>query len=76
MTWLSSGDAALAFADDLAVARELLAGFDDELGDRYRALIDSHPDACHRTCRPGHLTGPALSPTSPEPVRCPGPQVL
>ncbi|MDE0117473.1 MAG: NUDIX hydrolase [bacterium] len=60
MTWLSSGDAALAFADDLAVARELLAGFDDELGDRYRALIDSHPDACHRTCRPGHLTGSAL----------------
>ncbi len=60
MTWLSNGDAALAFADDLAVARELLAGFDDDLGDRYRALIDDHPDACVRTCRPGHLTGSAL----------------
>ena len=60
MTWLSTGDAALAFADDLAVAREQLAEFDDELGDRYRALIDGHPDACVRTCRPGHLTGSAL----------------
>lgn len=60
MSWLSSGDAALAFADDLAVAREALAEFDNELGDRYRALIDSHPDACVRTCRPGHLTGSAL----------------
>lgn len=60
MTWLSSGDAELASTEDLAVARELLAGFDDDLGDRYRALIDGHPDACHRTCRPGHLTGSAL----------------
>ncbi|WP_419848429.1 NUDIX hydrolase [Candidatus Poriferisocius sp.] len=60
MSWLSSGDAALAFADDLAVAREALAEFDNELGDRYRALIDGHPDACVRTCRPGHLTGSAL----------------
>lgn len=60
MTWLSNGDAALAFADDLAVAREALSEFDDELGDRYRALIDGHPDACVRTCRPGHLTGSAL----------------
>lgn len=57
---MSSGDAALAFADDLAVARELLAEFADDLGDRYRALIDGHPDACLRTCRPGHLTGSAL----------------
>lgn len=60
MSWLSNGDAALAFADDLAVAREALAEFDNELGDRYRALIDGHPDACVRTCRPGHLTGSAL----------------
>lgn len=60
MTWSSSGDTALAFADDLAVARELLAGFDDDLGDHYRALIDGHPDAGLRTCRPGHLTGSAL----------------
>lgn len=60
MSWLSSGDTALAFAEDLAVARELLAEFDDDLGDRYRALIDAHTDACVRTCRPGHLTGSAL----------------
>ena len=60
MSWLSNGDAALAFADDLAVAREALAEFDNELGDRYRALIDGHPDACVRTCRPAHLTGSAL----------------
>ena len=60
MTWLSSGHAALASTGDLAVARELLAEFDDELGDRYRALIDGYPDACLRTCRPGHLTGSAL----------------
>ena len=60
MTWLSNGDAALASTEDMAAARQLLAGFDDGLGDRYRALIDSHPDACLRTCRPGHLTGSAL----------------
>lgn len=57
---MSSGDAALAFTDDLATARGLLSGFDDELGDRYRALIDGHHDVCLRTCRPGHLTGSAL----------------
>lgn len=60
MTWLSNGDAALASTEDMAVARQLLAGFDDGLGDRYRVLIDSHPNACLRTCRPGHLTGSAL----------------
>ena len=60
MTWLSNGHPTLVSTDDLAVARELLAGFDDELGDRYRALIDAHPDASLRTCRPGHLTGSAL----------------
>ncbi len=60
MTWSSSEDAELASSKDLAVARELLARFDDDLGDRYRSLIDSHPDASLRTCRPGHLTGSAL----------------
>lgn len=59
-TWLGEGHALLASTDDLAVAREMLAGFDDDLGDRYRALIDEHPDAAVRTCRPGHLTGSAL----------------
>ncbi|WP_420436161.1 NUDIX hydrolase [Candidatus Poriferisocius sp.] len=57
---MSSEDAELASSKDLAVARELLARFHDDLGDRYRTLIDSYPDACQRTCRPGHLTGSAL----------------
>ncbi len=60
MTWLGYGHPLLESTEDLAEARELLAGFDDDLGDRYRALIDDHPDASLRTCRPGHLTGSAL----------------
>ncbi|MCY3578766.1 MAG: NUDIX hydrolase [bacterium] len=60
MTWLNNGDRELASSEDLTVARELLVGFDDDLGDRYRALIDAHSDVCLRTCRPGHLTGSAL----------------
>ena len=60
MTWLGDGHPLLDSTEDLAVARELLAGFDDDLSDRYRALIDDHPDAGLRTCRPGHLTGSAL----------------
>lgn len=60
MNWLTTGDAGLASSEDLTVARELLAWFDDDLADRYRALIDGHTDACLRTCRPGHLTGSAL----------------
>lgn len=59
-TWLGEGHDLLASTNDRAVARELLAGFDDDQGDRYRALIDGHPDATVRTCRPGHLTGSAL----------------
>ena len=60
LTWQGEGHALLASTENLAVARELLAGFGDDLGDRYRALIDGHPDASLRTCRPGHLTGSAL----------------
>ena len=60
LTWLSEGHTLLASTDHLAVARDMLAGFDGDLGDRYRALIDAHPDATVRTCRPGHLTGSAL----------------
>ena len=60
LIWLGQGHTLLASTEDLAVARELLVGFDDDLGDRYRALIDGHPDATLRTCRPGHLTGSAL----------------
>ena len=59
-SWLGGGHASLASTGDLAAARGLLAGFEDPLGDRYRTLIDSHPDAGLRTCRPGHLTGSAL----------------
>jgi len=58
--WLGQGHDLLASSEDLAVARGMLAGFGDDLGDRYRALIDNHPDAAVRTCRPGHLTGSAL----------------
>ncbi len=59
-SWLGEGDARLVPATDLAAARGLLAVFQDAQGDRFRALIDSRPDACRRTCRPGHLTGSAL----------------
>ena len=59
-SWLGDGHASLASTGDLAAARGLLAGFEGPLGDRYRTLIDSHPDAGLRTCRPGHLTGSAL----------------
>ena len=58
--WLVAGDPRLRSREDLATTRALLGVFSDPLGDRYRALIDSHPDACLRTCRPGHLTGSAL----------------
>ncbi len=60
LTWLEEGHAQLVSTDDLAVAHELLAGFDDALCGRYRALIEGHSDAALRTCRPGHLTGSAL----------------
>ena len=60
LTWLDEGHILLAYTEDLAVAREHLAEFHNALGDRYRALIDAHPDACRRTCWPGHLTGSAL----------------
>ena len=60
LTWLGEGHALLTSTDDLVVAREQLAVFDDDRGDRYRALIDGRPDAAVRTCRPGHLTGSAL----------------
>jgi len=60
LVWLGEGHALLAPTEDVATARELLAAFDDVLGDRCRALIDCHRDATLRTCRPGHLTGSAL----------------
>jgi 8-oxo-dGTP pyrophosphatase MutT (NUDIX family) len=52
--------------DDLARAREALAAHraDDpgqgEVRERVLAFVDAHPDALHRSCGPGHLTGSAL----------------
>jgi 8-oxo-dGTP pyrophosphatase MutT (NUDIX family) len=53
-------------ASDLATARAAvvaaLPGEDSHEAARARilAFVDAHPDALHRTCREGHLTGSAL----------------
>lgn len=63
---LSGTDPSLASSPDLAVARALVEASDaadPEVGShRQRILefIDEHPDALHRSCGPGHLTGSAL----------------
>jgi 8-oxo-dGTP pyrophosphatase MutT (NUDIX family) len=60
-----SGDPRLAASDDLAVARSTIAAvdLDDAAVAAYRgrmlAFVDEHPDALHRTCTAGHLTGSA-----------------
>ena len=52
--------------DDLARARAVLVGYapvdDDQrrLLDEVVAFVDRHPDALHRGCAAGHLTGSAL----------------
>lgn len=55
---------ALAPSDDLQVARELVAGCEAPGASAARAevlaFVDAHPDALHRTCAPGHLTGSAF----------------
>jgi 8-oxo-dGTP pyrophosphatase MutT (NUDIX family) len=57
---------ALAPATDLAVARAMVAGArsGDAAHEAHRATIlaflDHHPDALHRSCTDGHLTGSAL----------------
>ncbi len=38
----------------------MLGGMDDPLVGRFLALMNAHPDALDRRCRPGHLTGSAL----------------
>ena len=60
------GDPALAWSDDLAVARAAVIGArpgpPDHEANRARilAFLDRHPDALHRSCTEGHLTGSAL----------------
>ena len=47
--------------DPLDRARgHVAAGPAGEARDRLLALLDGHPDALFRTCRPGHITGSAL----------------
>lgn len=64
--WLSLADPDLASSDDLAVARAIVDSSlpsDPEVHRHRRRMldfIDAHPDALHRTCLDGHLTGSAL----------------
>lgn len=63
---ISAPDPLLARSDDLASARATVAAVDVEHPDvqRHRAhildFVDAHPDALHRSCTEGHLTGSAL----------------
>ena len=63
---LDAGDQRLATTGDLAVARATIAAVDlpDDAvrphRDRMLAFVDAHPDALHRSCAEGHLTGSAL----------------
>jgi 8-oxo-dGTP pyrophosphatase MutT (NUDIX family) len=62
---LPTGHLALGASTDLAVARAAvvgaLAGPADHEANRARilAFVDAHPDALHRSCADGHLTGSA-----------------
>jgi 8-oxo-dGTP pyrophosphatase MutT (NUDIX family) len=51
-------------SDDLATARRHIAACDvpgaAAARDDVLRFVDAHPDALHRTCAPGHLTGSAL----------------
>lgn len=63
--FLAADDERLRGCDDLAVARDAVAGADvDPDAERHRRAIldfvDAHDDALHRSCRRGHLTGSAL----------------
>lgn len=59
-------DARLARSDDLALARsQLRAAIVDGAApsghrDEVVSFVAEHPDAAHRSCAPGHLTGSAL----------------
>lgn len=64
--FLSSDDPRLAPTASLAAARATIAAVDtgdlevEAHRDRTLAFVDAHPDALHRSCAPGHLTGSAL----------------
>lgn len=63
---LTPGHPRLASSPDLAVARRTIAAVDSDdpvvRANRSRMLtfVGAHPDALHRSCAPGHLTGSAL----------------
>jgi 8-oxo-dGTP pyrophosphatase MutT (NUDIX family) len=63
---IAAGHPALGASDDLSLARSIVADVEHgeaAVGDHRRRIlefIDRHPDALHRTCVAGHLTGSAL----------------
>lgn len=63
---LAAADPALAASDDLSLARATIAATElddpDVVAHRTRTLafVDAHPDALHRSCTEGHLTGSGL----------------
>ena len=62
----AEGDIALSPSDDLAVARAIVAETPADhvevaaYRERILQFVDEHPDALHRSCAEGHLTGSAL----------------
>ncbi len=63
---LAAGDAALSTSADLDVARGFITGASssdpavDGARERMLGFLDDHPDALHRSCVAGHLTGSAM----------------
>jgi 8-oxo-dGTP pyrophosphatase MutT (NUDIX family) len=60
--WTVAGSGDLEPSPDLSVARccvEAALG-PDAARSRILAFLDEHPDALHRSCTPGHLTGSGL----------------
>ncbi|HEY8547822.1 MAG TPA: NUDIX domain-containing protein [Acidimicrobiales bacterium] len=65
MRLLDPDDPLLAPSADLAVARAHVAaagpfGLDEALRRQVLDFVDAHPDALHRSCAEGHLTGSAM----------------
>ena len=65
LAFLGADDPRLRASDSLADARAAVAAADVDPGaEAHRRTIldfvDGHPDALHRSCRTGHLTGSAL----------------
>jgi len=50
----------LAYRTGVRPADTVLSGPPGPIRDRILDLLDGHPEALDRTCRPGHLTGSAL----------------